>query len=335
MRRSARDFGAMTCASLALYACGARVVVGGEEPSDGGGQQGQQAGQQDAGTVSPTDGSGGAAAAGQTATVATDGVSVPPASESFWCQLLANPFGKDVDIVSIDATAPAARDVYLFSMPPSSGQTQPTPLTACANDPLGVQPFLYLSQGSRVAMTYPQPNMGYPLAAENLLMVRVHYLNAGDTTAKQSVSISITAAKPGTVTIHVGSILFRAQFPLVPAGTGAIVANNTSTPLDQGYSIFGSWSSMSPLGTDFQARANGTTFYEVKDPQAVFSPLSQNDPPVQVGVGQDLAWNCTYASPGLAQGDGQCMYQGFYFPADPKTPDRTVDAIPSGSGAAP
>jgi hypothetical protein len=74
-----------------------------------------------------------------------------------------NPYGKDVDLLSIGRARDSAQEVFLFRIPASTGTTQPTALADCSNDPLGLRPILYFSEQVQQTTTFPEN--GYPLAA--------------------------------------------------------------------------------------------------------------------------------------------------------------------------
>jgi hypothetical protein len=342
MRRTAMTVAMMASASFGLGACGGQVVIGGAEPGDGGtgtarleAGAGRTTGASGGGAAAPTDaaptddGGAGIDSSAQTATMAADVVLQPANAEVTLCQIFANPFGRDVDLVSIDGATNLAHDMFIFSLPPSTGQTQPTSLTGCTDDPLGVQPFLYYSDQSHLTLTYPLPNLGYPLAADNLLMVRVHYLNPSNAPIQAHATFSLSAAKPGSVTIHVGRIFLRySQFAVAAmADAGPVIASNSATPVEENYFTYGPWSFSTPAGAEVRVTADGTALYDFVN-SGEFSPPPSSEPTNEVGMAQNITWSCTYAHPGQSQAEGQCAYQAYYYPADPKNADRIVDVVP-------
>jgi hypothetical protein len=316
-----------TCTLAGFGACGGQVAIGGAEPGDGGMEAGEK--QLDAGSTtdatSPATNGEAGLTAGQTAAVAADVYPILPGGEATLCQIFSNPFGGDVDLVSIEATTDA-HDVFLFSLPPSGASPAPAPtaLMGCLYDPLGAQPFLYFADRPDVAITYPQPNMGYPLSRANSLMLRVHYLNTGATMARLQTKLSLGAAAAGLVTTHVGAIfLSHGGFPVDSTDDGGpFTAESSTSPLDGGYSIFTSWSFAQPAKAEVRASTNGVVFYDVTN-SLIFSELLQHNPPVQIGAAASLDWSCTYPGDDLAQ-SGNCIYQGYYYPADPKNPDLNL-----------
>jgi hypothetical protein len=324
------------CTVFGFGACGGQVVVGGEQPSDGGMQAGERpldaasATGRGQATLPAVNGEAGATL-GQTVTMAADVYPIAPNTEATLCQVFSNPFGRDVDLVSIVVTSTAeALDVFLFSLAPS-GQpvpTTPTALTSCEYDPLGRQPFLYFNHPAQSVIT-SQPGTGYPLSAANSLLIRVHYANPGATTREAHTTVSLGAAMPGVVPLlPVGTIfLSNANFPVDAPNDGSpSIAERSTVPLDQPYTIFASWGFSVPFQAEARASANGTVFFDVTNffgdstNMRTYSQLLQHHPPIQVGASASIAWSCSYASKDLAQ-NGRCVYQGYYAPADPQKPD--------------
>jgi hypothetical protein len=324
------------CTVFGFGACGGQVVVGGEQPSDGGLQAGERP--LDAGSTTgrgpaalPAVNGEAGATLGQTATMAADVYPIDPNTEATLCQVFSNPFGRDVDLVSIEVTSTAeALDVFLFSLAPS-GQpvpTTPTALIGCEYDPLGRQPFLYFNHPAQSVLT-SQPDTGYPLSAANSLLLRVHYVNVNAATREAQTKVSLGAAMPPVGPFsHVGTIfLTNANFPVdAPNDGGPSIAERSTVPLDQPYTIFASWGFSVPFQTEARASANGTVFFDVTNffgdsaNMRTYSQLLQHDPPIEVGASASIAWSCSYPSKNLAQ-TGQCVYQGYYYPADPQKPD--------------
>jgi hypothetical protein len=333
MRRTIVAGARLACTLFGFGACGGQVVIGGAEPLDSGsleaGEQplgeGSTTEAADAGSPAVNGDAGGGAANQPAATIHADVYPIAPGQEAILCQTFSNPFGRDVDLVSIEATAEFAHDVFLFSLPPDGGLSRaPTALMGCLLDPLGLQPFLYFSDQPQFAMTYPQPDMGYPLAATNSLMLRAHYLNAGATMGPAQTTLSLTAAMPGQVTTHVGAIfLSHSGFPVDSLDDGGPLTEETAAiPLGQAFNIFTSWNFAQPLKARVTMSANGTVFYDVTN-AGTYSQLSEHSPPVSFGAAESITWSCTYPLEDLAM-NGKCVYQAFYYPADPHNPDRAV-----------
>jgi hypothetical protein len=233
---------------------------------------------------------------------------------------------------------------FLFSLDPTTVQGRiavgganempPTPLNDCLGVGLEFHPFPYLSQQPHWIVSYPQPDMGYPLAAANALMINVHYLNSGSAPIQAGVSITLTSAKPGVVKTHIGTIFLNNTVFAVsptPASSPQPYAK-TWTPipgvLPATYSIFTSWSHMHRTAVDFQASANGNVFYEETNWDS--PPLFVHTPAISMSGSDSITWSCSYyndTNSTLTFGDSaasnvMCIYMGQYYPVvDPANPD--------------
>jgi hypothetical protein len=257
---------------------------------------------------------------------------VMPNTEVYKCQQFGNPWGHDVDIVKLDGyMSPGSHHFFLFNMDSTTLRTQAAALGDCPGAGIEFHPFPYLSQQpGHYIISYPQTNMGYPMVAANGLMMNSHYLNTGSAPITPTVSITIYPAKPGVVTVHVGSIFLNNTVFGVPAMTTTPTwYPKTQTPItSEDYTIFTNWSHMHKYSTDFQASTNGTTFYDEKDwsePQMI---NSTTDPmhllPLPMKSGSSITWQCLYTNPTMnamtfgdsAQTNVMCIYIGQYYPAD-------------------
>jgi hypothetical protein len=251
--------------------------------------------------------------------------------EVYMCQWFGNPFGKDVDLVKMEGHMSAgSHHFFLFNMTPSTGQTTAKAISACPQGGLEFYPFPYLSQQPDWTVTYPQANMGYPLLAQNGLMMNVHYLNTSGADITPSVSITIYPAKTGYVTVKVGTIFLNNQKISVPAGTtmsNPVTVTDSLAPIsDEDYTIFTNWSHMHKYAFDFTSDLNGTQFYEETnwdEPQ--LQTAAQNQMlPLSAKSGSTIKWNCVYYNPTTstmsfgesANTSDMCIYMGQYYPAD-------------------
>jgi hypothetical protein len=339
MRLSKRALALTAYGPLAVLACGGQIAIGGEEPADGGTRDGravvsgEDASSHEGGGVAPE-----AGGAPQTVAITTDPYSIAPNQEAYLCQVFANPFGRDVDIVSISASAAVPGPLYevaVFSIAPATGPTTPTPLEVCASPsaPLGTQPSIYVSgqvpSGTWPTMTYPEPNMGYRLAAHNALMIQAYYLNTTDMPSRVTTTISLTAASPGAVTTYVGNILLVNQsFALAAtvSSTRPVTETKTWTPPSgtfvQNYHIFGSLGVPVPFQNTVRVSSKGMIFYEDAASTEATEQFYEHMPPLQMGPTDSITWSCTfYRMSDLEPNPGTCTYQAQYYPADPKKAD--------------
>ncbi|HLK37578.1 MAG TPA: hypothetical protein VKU41_12550 [Polyangiaceae bacterium] len=264
-------------------------------------------------------------------TLKMDPFTVQPGQEVFKCQQFGNPFGKDVDLVYYDGTMSAgSHHFFVFNMDATTGRTQAAPLGDCPGGGLEFHPFPYLSQQPRWIVSYPEPGMGYPMSANNGLMLNAHYLNSGSSPLTANVTIAITVVPRASVKTHVGSIFLNNTFFSVPAGvpmSTPVAESAWNVPLLSDYDIFTSWSHMHRWGLKFTASANGSTFYSETNwdsPQ-----LFVHEPYLAMKGGTNITWSCDYyndTGSTLTFGESavnsvMCIYIGQYFPADPNNPD--------------
>jgi hypothetical protein len=291
----------------------------------------------------------------QTVTLTAQPFTVAAGAEVFKCQLFANPFGANADLIWMQGDmSPGSHHFFLFNIDPTSAVVYSKTLSDCPGAGLEFHPFPFLSQQPHWTVQFPTASdgspMGYPLAAANYLMINVHYLNTTSAPIQATVSIQIKAAKPGVVKTHVGSVFLNQTTMSVP--TTATMANPTDTtgiwggnPLaassDGSYTIFSSWSHMHQWGLEFLASTNNQTFYTESnwDSPGLFwhmPGLGQNPTtatgsttPIHMTASQGITWTCKYyndtGSP-LGFGDSarssvMCIYIGQYYPASPTTPD--------------
>jgi hypothetical protein len=295
-----------------------------------------------------------AANIGQTVTLRADSFSVAPGDEVYKCQTFPNPFGKDVDLIYMDGQmSQGSHHFFLFNLDPTTVQgreataalsgtndeTPPTPLHDCLGNGIEFHPFPYLSQQPHWIVSYPRPDMGYPLAAANALMINVHYLNTGSTPIPVGVKITLDSAAPGVVTTHIGTIFLNntllAVTPTPPSMPQPYSKTWSEGDVDAGgpllpstYSLFTSWSHMHRTAVDFQASVNNSVFYEEKNwdsPQ-----LFVHSPAIQMKGTDPITWTCSYYNDTentLIFGDSainnvMCIYMGQYYPVlDPANPD--------------
>jgi hypothetical protein len=329
--------------TLAFVGCASKSGQGNGSGNDTAGNGGASGGSPDSGVTFADAGVGSlydasapsSADIEQTVTLAADPFTVDVGAEVYKCQVFANPFGKDVDLIYMDGTmSQGSHHFFLFNMSPSTGRTQPTPLQDCSRGGLEFYPFPYLSQQPHWVVNFPQSNMGYPLSAQNALMINVHYLNAGSTPIRASASIAIMAAKAGVVTTHVGNIMLNNSLffvPPTPVASPQSYAKTWTPPsgaLPSTYSILTSWSHMHRTAVDFLASANGNVFYEEKNwdsPQ-----LYLHNPPMQMSGTSPITWTCKYYNDTgstmifgeSAKNNVMCIYLAQYYPVvNPKSPD--------------
>jgi hypothetical protein len=266
--------------------------------------------------------------------------------EVYKCQWFGNPFKQDADLVKMEGhMSSGSHHFFLFNMAPATNQTTAKAISDCPQGGLEFYPFPYLSQQPDWTVTYPQANMGYPLLAGNGLMMNVHYLNTSGSDITPTVSITLYPAKPGVVTVKVGTIFLNNQKINVPASTpqsSPIAITDSLAPItDEDYTIFTNWSHMHKYSIDFTSSVNGAaSFYEEKqwDEPPLQTATAQNAMlPLKVSSGSTISWKCMYYNPTSqamtfgesANATDMCIYMGQYYPADgtPSTNANYPDII--------
>ena len=277
----------------------------------------------------------------QSITLTMTPFTVHPNEEVYKCQWFGNPFKQDVDLVKmVGHMDHGSHHFFLFNMSPITLQTTEAALSDCPTGGLEFYPFPYLSQQPDWTVEYPQANMGYPLVAKNGLMMNAHFLNAGSADITPTVTITIYPAKPGVVTVKVGSLFLNNQQISVPAMTTTPIAVTDSlVPItDEDYTIFTHWSHMHKYATDFQTSVAGQVVYDETswdEPSLVTkgSPLDKyHSLELKVKSGAAIDWKCMYTNPtssAMVFGESadttdMCIYIGQYYPAD-GTPDSNVN----------
>jgi hypothetical protein len=277
----------------------------------------------------------------QSVTLTITPFTVPAGDEVYMCQWFANPFGQDVDIVEIDGQmSSGSHHFFVFNMDPSTLQTTASPLAPCPAAGLEFFPYIYLSQQPNWDVTYPQPNMGYPLVAANGLMMNLHFLNTGSTAIDAQATVTIHTAKPGVVTVPVGNLFLNNQSMSVPANTpesAPIWQSASNTPITTfDYNILQSWSHMHQYGLKFETILSPSTtpFYTETNWNA--PPVTNYWPnPIAVPSGTQITWQCQYYNPTSATmtfGDSaltnvMCIYFGQYYPTVPSTTPGYPDIV--------
>jgi hypothetical protein len=332
------------------------MVLGSSSGTSSGGS-GSSSGGRDGGGPSNTDAGIATGDIGKTVTLTAGSFQVAPGAEVYKCQVFANPFGADVDLLRMHGVmSSGSHHFFLFNLSAAEAAVQPPvgTLGDCTGKGIEFHPFPFLSQQPDWTVVFPKAAdgspMGYPFPAANSFMINVHYLNTGSTPISPTVTITVDAAKPGIVKTHVGTIFLNQNpmnVPVTPMSapmtfTKSWGGNPGAASADGSYSIFSSWSHMHKWALDFQASTNSTVFYDEKnwDSPGLFwhVPGFTNPPtttttgassPVHMTSSQGISWSCKYyndTGATLTFGDSaltnvMCIYLGQYYPASATAPD--------------
>jgi hypothetical protein len=277
-------------------------------------------------------------------TLTADPFTVAAGAEVFMCQVFANPYGANADIISMHGTmSVGSHHFFLFNMDPNATALSVVyaanigKLAACPGGGLEFHPFPFLSQQPEWTVNYPTASdgspMGYPLVAANSLMVNIHYLNTTSEPISPSVSITIKTAKPGVVKTHVGTLFLNQTSLSVPnpvpmsSPVPTTATWNGDATLPATYSIYASISHMHQWSLGFTASTNNSVFYTESDWSA--PPLFIHSPVIPMTSSQSITWSCSYYNDTgmtLTFGDSaksniMCIYMGDYYPANATEPD--------------
>jgi hypothetical protein len=131
-------------------------------------------------------GSSEAAIPAEPVTLAMDAFDVGPGEETFQCQSYANPFRRDVDIVTSESTmTPHSHHLLAFHQ---SGLAN-GPAAPCQG--LEFHPFIHSAQVPHLVITYP-PSVGRFLPGDDGVKILAHYLNTMTETIHANVKLALT-----------------------------------------------------------------------------------------------------------------------------------------------
>jgi hypothetical protein len=284
---------------------------------------------------------------------------VPPGGEYDLCQVFDSPFnGEDTDVLQVSAAVGGGSDrAMLFVIDAMTASVEPAvgTIRECAGKGIEIHPVLMFSQQAQQTTRYPTASdgtpMGYRLSGSNLLMMYTHYLNLGSTAYGTSAAVTLTPAKPGVVTTHIGNMfLLQATFR-VPANTSKANPYDTSVTMDgdptlpASYAIFSSQGYLAMSGLSLTASTGGPSgqvFYRQStsaQPGIFFHVAGAPEPSASTGQSSPVAltnttpltWDCAEyntSATSLTFGDSSknnawCLYVVQYYPADPANADLT------------
>ncbi len=219
-----------------------------------------------------------------TKTVTMDSFPVPPNGEVFYCQTVANPWGKQVDIktYSLDMS-PGSHHMFAFYQSNATNGAE----AACSGLTYGA--FTFTSQTHTLPHTYPA-TVGATTPQTTGFNMMVHYLNTGTSTISSHVALTMYVAKPNVVTQHAGVIFLNNAGISVPPGMSTATSSYT---LPQNVMIMSSDSHMHKAATNFVATAGSTTLFTTTE---WAEPLAKQYAPTPLSLpsGTKVTWSCTY-----------------------------------------
>jgi hypothetical protein len=222
-----------------------------------------------------------------TFTFETGATELAAGAESFVCRDFANPFGRDVAVVSgeseIDA---AAHHLYVFLLP---GLTD-TETQGCEFGGLEFHDYLHATQAARARIVYPA-GVGRVVGRAVGFRLNLHLLNTSGGTVFASAKFKIGYVSPGEVTHLAHSIFLNNTDLQVPPGRSTITG---SFALPYDIELLTASGHMHLSGKHFVATAAGNGFLDTTSSQ---EPIGKTfDPPLELAAGTAIQWACTYAN---------------------------------------
>jgi hypothetical protein len=248
------------------------------------------------------------------ATLVTEAFEIPPGEEYFRCQNFANPFGRNVAVLSTETFMTAgSHHLFVFQRPDITDG----PLEPCSGLEFGT--YLHSSQQSQQRTSYP-PGVGRIHFGEIGLRVQIHYFNSSPDTVKVEIAVTIRADDLEAVP-NLASQIFINTFSIsVPAHSKG--SAQTKCPVPKDVNLFTASSHMHRHGTYFTARTDeGQLLFETNEWEEP-TPWTF-DPPRRLRAGSQIQVNCEYqnntALP-LSFGESadtneMCIFTGAYYPA--------------------
>ncbi len=267
--------------------------------------------QMDAGTDAP------ASAPGKhTATVVMDAFDIPAGEEYFRCQNFANPFGRDVAVLSSETFMTAGSHHLFVFMQQNAADG---PLEKCSGLEFGS--YLHLSQQSQQRTTRP-PGVGTFFSHELGFRVQVHYLNTSPDPVHVEIAVTVRADDPLAVPMLASQLFINTGFIDVPAFSPGHARQTCKVPKD--INLYTAGSHMHKHGTYFTARtSDGQLLYETNEWEEP-EPWTF-DPPRRLKAGTEIQIDCDYRNDTAsvlrfgesADTNEMCIFAGNYFPGGP------------------
>lgn len=261
-----------------------------------------------------TTGDSGAPAAPFTATLVTDAFDVPAGEEYFRCQNFANPFGRDIAVLSTESFMTAgSHHMFVFLKPGAEDGS----LEECGG--LEFSDNIHLSQRSQQRTDYP-PGVGRFVSAGQGFRVQIHYLNVSTETVHAEIAATIRGTEPEAVPVHASGIFINTFGINVDPLSNGSADNHCTVPKD--VNVFTAASHMHKHGVHFVARDDeGQLLYETNEWAEPEPWLFK--PPRQLKAGTSIHIHCDYkndSSVNLSFGESaasneMCIFAGSYFPA--------------------
>jgi hypothetical protein len=250
------------------------------------------------------------------ATLVTEAFEIPPGEEYFRCQNFANPFGKDVAVLSTQTfMTGGSHHLFVFQRPDVSDG----PLEPCSGLEFGSN--IHGSQQSQQRTFYP-PGVGRIHFGQIGFRVQIHYFNSSPDTVKVEIAVTIRADDPEAVPTLASAIFINTISVSVPPHSAGHAQQKCPVPKD--VNLFAASSHMHRHGTYFTARTDdGELLFETNEWEEP-TPWTF-DPPRRLRAGSQIHIDCDYKNDTpfpltfgeSADTNEMCIFTGVYYPAGP------------------
>jgi hypothetical protein len=250
------------------------------------------------------------------ATLVPEAFDIPAGEEYFRCQNFANPFGRDVAVLSTETfMTGGAHHLFVFQRPDLTDG----PLEQCSGLEFGGN--IHRSQRSQQKTSYP-PGVGMSLNSGLGLRVQIHYFNASPDPVHVEIAVTIRADDPEAVPLLASQIFINTLSISVPPLSAGHAQQRC--PVNKDVNLFAAASHMHRHGTYFTARTDdGQLLFETNEWE---EPLPWRfDPPRRLRAGTEIQIDCDYQNNTpfpLSFGESadtneMCIFNGSYYPAGP------------------
>jgi hypothetical protein len=280
-----------------------------------------------AGSTGP--GSTGPAATGQTEQhiFAIDSFDVPPGGETYKCQDMPNPIGKDVAILKADSVfSLGSHHMFAFKIDAKdavlAADGSKGAVLDCPQGGLEIHPYISLSQTQHQITTYPD-GVGRSLKSTDVIRMMVHYLNttSGQLTASAQVTVDYEDADKVS-SLAAEMFLFAGNLSVAPG----MSTHSYSFAVPAAVKILQATGHMHSRGTHFVANAVSAAGAS----RQIWASDTWDEPPstdykpgFDLAAGETVQFACTYQnSTGMTLSLGEsastnemCLFFGVYYPA--------------------
>ncbi|HEX4337095.1 MAG TPA: hypothetical protein VH062_14355 [Polyangiaceae bacterium] len=274
--------------------------------------------------------SGSPGATGQTTqqVFTIDPFEVDPGGETYKCQDMPNPIGKDVAILKADSVFSAgSHHMFAFKIDAKDANLAADgskgPIVDCPNGGLEIHPYISLSQTQHQITTYPE-GVGRSLKGTDVIRMMVHYLNTTSGPLQANAQVTVDYVDADKVTSLAAEMFLFAGNLSVPPGMST---HSYSQVMPADVKILQATGHMHSRGTHFVANAVSATGAL---PRQIWASDTWDEPPstdytpgFAIPGGDSVQFTCTYqnaTSKTLSLGESaatneMCLFFGVYYPA--------------------